>query len=177
MNIILLLFIGVSLSMDTFSLALSLGTFSIKRKDCVLFSLIVAIFHFCMPIVGAFLGASIQSFIVINPNKLLAVVLFFIALEMIIDLKNHKEGTYDFSVWNMILYAFSVSIDSLTIGVGLSGFTKSPFLGSVIFSFTSFIFTFVGLHLGSCCYKRIGKIANILGIIIIIALAILHLGK
>ena len=66
MNIFLLLLIGICLSMDTFSLSLSLGTFNIVKKKCILFSCLVAMFHFIMPLLGVILGNSIN----LSPSKI-----------------------------------------------------------------------------------------------------------
>ena len=49
MNIYILLLIGISLSMDSFSFALTIGTYYNNKKDFLLYSLIVGVFHFFMP--------------------------------------------------------------------------------------------------------------------------------
>ena len=50
------LIIGISLSMDAFSLALIYGTQSISKKNKIILSIIVGIYHFVMPLLGVFLG-------------------------------------------------------------------------------------------------------------------------
>lgn len=177
MNIWLIVLIGISLSMDTFSLSLSIGTFNIDKKTAFIFSSIVAIFHFIMPIIGQVLGTAIQSIIVVNPNKLLATVLFFICIEMIIDILDKKEHKYDLKLINMIVYAFSVSIDSLSIGIGMSGVLNNSYLSSVVFSLISFSFTIMGLAVGKYWYNKLGKLASFLGIAMVLVLAIIHLLK
>lgn len=177
MNIILILLVGISLSMDTFSLSLSLGTFDISRRKCVLFSLSVALFHFFMPLLGSLLGSSIEKMLVVNPNKLLFIIFTFIAIEMLVELLSKEEKNYDFSFLNMIIYAFSVSIDSLTVGIGLHSIIDYPILGAIIFSLTSFVFTFLGLTIGRYSYQKLGKVSKIIGLLIIISLAIIHLVK
>lgn len=177
MNILFLILIGISLSMDTFSLSLSLGTFEIKKRDCVLFSCVVGLFHFFMPLLGTLIGNSIQKFIIVNPNKLLAIILIFIAIEMLLDLKEKDDKDYDFRFINMLVYAFSVSIDSLTIGIGLSGITNNSVIASVIFMGISSLFTYTGLQLGNYSRRRLGKLANYIGIAIIVLLAIIQLFK
>ena len=177
MNIFLLLLIGISLSMDTFSLSLSLGTFKISRHKCILFSVIVGIFHFFMPLLGNVLGNSIDRFIVINPNRLLFIIFLFIAIEMLLQLLSKEEKKYDFSFLNMIIYAFSVSIDSLSVGVGLKAIVSFPIIGSIIFSIVSFLFTLIGLFIGKYYSEKLGKFAQITGFLIILILSIIHLLK
>ena len=177
MNIFLLLLIGISLSMDTFSLSLSLGTFNIAKKKSVLFSCVVGFFHFVMPMLGLALGTTIERFLIVNPDKLLFIIFLFIAIEMIVDLISKEEKKYDFSILNMIIYAFSVSIDSLTVGIGISKIVSFPILASLIFSFTSALFTMTGLLIGQYSCKKLGKISKIIGLTIIIILSIVHLLK
>ena len=177
MNIILLFLIGISLSMDTFSLALSLGTFNVTKKKCVLFSLIVGIFHFIMPIIGNFLGKSIDRFFIVDPDKLLFIIFLFIAIEMLVELCSKENKKYDFSFFNMIIYAFSVSIDSLTVGIGINNITMYPIMGSIIFSIISFSFTMLGMLIGRFSFKKLGHISKVVGFIIIFILAIFNLIK
>ena len=56
LKIITIFLIAVSLSMDAFSLALIYGTQGITKKDKVLLSLIVGIYHFIMPLIGVTIG-------------------------------------------------------------------------------------------------------------------------
>ena len=51
-QILYLFLIGISLSMDAFSLSLVYGLNKITKKDKLLLSIIVAIYHFIMPIIG-----------------------------------------------------------------------------------------------------------------------------
>ena len=177
MNIWLLIIIGFSLSMDTFSLALCLGTFNVNIKKGLFFSFIVGLFHFILPIIGNLLGNSLKAVISINPNKLLFIIFTFLAIEMLVDLLSKEDKTYNFSILNIFICAFSVSIDSLTVGLGLSDFTSVPIIGSVIFSIISFLFTYLGLITGKYSYKTLGKISKVIGLVIIIILATIHLIK
>ena len=56
--------IGVSLSMDTFSLSLSMGTLIKNKKFLTLFPFVVALFHFIMPLIGNKIGITT---ILVNP--------------------------------------------------------------------------------------------------------------
>ena len=56
MNIILIVIIAISLSMDAFSLALAYGTLQLPPKRIFLLTIIVGIYHFIMPIIGRLMG-------------------------------------------------------------------------------------------------------------------------
>lgn len=177
MNILLLFLIGISLSMDTFSLALSLGTYNIPKRKIFLFSSLVGIFHFIMPLLGIYLGSFLGSLLLVNPNKLLFIVFLFIAIEMLISLFSKEEKSFDLSFFSSLLLAFSVSIDSFTMGLVLDNITTSAVLPSFIFMLVSFVFTYVGLTIGKYSYEKLGTLSKIIGLIIIIILAITHFFK
>ena len=83
LKIITIFLIAVSLSMDAFSLALIYGTQGIAKKDKLLLSLIVGVYHFIMPLIGVIIGNLITSKILINTNILVGIILSLIAVEMI----------------------------------------------------------------------------------------------
>ena len=53
-------FTGIGLSMDAFSLSLSLGTTNPEKNIILKTALIVGLFHFIMPILGYFIGYSFK---------------------------------------------------------------------------------------------------------------------
>lgn len=178
MSIIISLFmIGVSLSMDTFSISLSLGTFIYSKKKTYFLSCLVGVMHFFMPLIGAFLGNKIITFLNINVNFLLGIILLIIGVEMLVDLIKEEEKNFSLSIFNMFLVAISVSLDSFSTGLGLSAITNNFILSGLIFSTCAASFTFLGLLIGKYSSNKIGFYANILGIILLFILGILHIFK
>ena len=49
-----------------------------------------------------------------------------------------KIGTF-------LIFGFSVSLDSFSVGLGISMITDYPLFGYFIFSLVSFLFTYIGL--------------------------------
>ena len=109
--------------MDAFSLALIYGTQSISKKDKILLSLIVGIYHFVMPLIGLNIGLFVTSKIIINTNILVGLILSLIAIEMIISSFKEKEEKFLLSIFGYLLFGLSVSIDSLTTGIGFPAIT------------------------------------------------------
>ena len=60
------LLIGISLSMDAFSLALVYGMTGMKNKEKLLLSLIVGVYHFIMPLIGLIFGTILNKINVIS---------------------------------------------------------------------------------------------------------------
>lgn len=163
--------------MDAFSLSLLYGTEGIKKKDKITLSTIVGIYHFIMPLLGLTIGSLITSKIIFNPNILIGIILSLISLEMIISSFKNKEDKFLTSLSGHLLFGLSVSIDSLTTGIGLSAITNSYILSVTIFSITSFIFTFLGLNLGNILNQKYGKISTIIGGTILLTLGIIYIFK
>ncbi len=170
-----IILIGIALSMDTFSLSLSVGMFNTPNKKALELSIIVGAFHFIMPFLGMLLGEKIVQIFELKSDILLGFVLILIAIEMIIDLIRHEENKFNLTFLGMILFAVGVSIDSFSLGIGLKAIVTNKILAMSIFSCCSFLFTFLGVIVGRYASKILGVYANIIGIIILFILGLIHL--
>lgn len=174
MNIILIIIIAVSLSMDAFSLSLAYGTLNLPYKKIFFLSLIVGIYHFFMPIFGRLVGNIIFHYIPIKPDIIVLIILSFIGLNMVIDTFKHEECDKIIDNKGMLLFGFAVSLDAFSVGISLSNITTKYLLSSVIFSACSFLFTYIGLLLGSKISKIIGSLATIIGGFFLILIGIVY---
>lgn len=130
-----------------------------------------------MPLLGLTIGSFITSKIIFNPNILVGIILSLISIEMIISSFKEQEDKFLTSMLGYILFGLSVSIDSLTTGIGLSAITNSYILSVTIFSIISFIFTFLGLNLGNILNQKYGKASTIIGGTILLILGIIYIFK
>lgn len=175
MSIWVIFIIGISLSMDAFSLALAYGTLDLKEKDMNMLSSIVGVYHFFMPLLGGFMGSIILSILPIDPNIIVFIVLSFIGAQMLIESFKEQESVKKMNRLEMILFGLAVSIDSFSVGIGLKMLTSSYLLCSSLFAFTSFLFTFLGLHLGKKVHQKLGKISTMIGGVVLILLGIVYI--
>ena len=130
-----------------------------------------------MPLIGLTLGLYVTSKVIINTNILVGIILSLIALEMIISSFKNKEEKFLLSIPGYLLFGLSVSIDSLTTGIGLPAITDKYILSASVFSVTSLLFTFLGLNLGNILNKKYGKISTIIGGIILLVIGLLYILK
>ena len=149
MKIITIILIAISLSMDAFSLALIYGTQGINKKHKVLLSIIVGIYHFVMPVIGLLIGTYIEKKIAFSPDIIVGIILSLIAIEMIISSTKEQKEKFLVSIPGYLIFGLSVSIDSLTTGIGLPAITNNYLQAALTFSLTSLIFTYIGLNLGN----------------------------
>ena len=171
-----ILLIGISLSMDAFSLALVYGMIGMGNKKKIILSIIVGLYHFIMPLIGLTLGTFIDNISFINLHIIASIILIYIGIDLIIS--NFKEEeTLSTSKTGLLMFGLSVSIDSLTVGIGLKAITNSYFLSSIVFSTCSIVFTYLGLILGNIIGNKIGTYSKIVGGIILIIIAIIMFVK
>ena len=171
---ILIFIIAISLSMDAFSLALAYGTISLTKKEINLLSIIVGLYHFFMPILGMLLGRFITSIVHIGGDLIVLLIFSIIGINMIIESFKKESNINKMKLGEMILFGLAVSIDSFSIGIGINNISDNFLVCSLIFSITSFIFTYVGLLIGNKLNKLIGKISTVIGGISLIVLGIMY---
>lgn len=167
------LIIGISLSMDAFSLSLLYGTLGMSKKEKILLSIIVGIYHFVMPLLGLSFGNAISSFIPYSLNIIVGIIFIVIGLEMIISSIKDKDKIYLINFTGFLLFGFSVSLDSFTTGIGLKLVNNNFLEVGTTFLLVSSFFTFLGLNIGSFLHKKVGFYATIIGGIVLMILGVL----
>ena len=168
--------IGVALSMDAFSIALSIGTTHLSKNRFILIPLVVSIMHFVMPLFGLFLGNQILSVININPKIIMTIILLYLAFLMYKDRNNDKVTKIN-SLLSIFLYALSVSLDSFSVGIGLKALTDKIIIPPIIFSLCAGTITYMGLILGKYSQKVWKEKASLIGIILLISISIVNICK
>ena len=175
MNIILIFIIGISLSMDTFSLALAYGTLSFKKREMLSLALSVGLFHFFMTIIGFVVGSNIVNLIKVDESIIVFIVFLFIGVNMIIESFGKKESVRVLNIREIFSFAFAVSIDSFSVGIGLDVLTNNILVASLVFCLISFLFTYIGLMIGTKIGNIFGKLSTVIGGFTLIILAILYI--
>lgn len=168
--------IGVALSMDAFSIALSIGTTHLSKNRFILIPIVVSIMHFVMPLIGLFLGNQILSIININPKIIMTIILLYLAFLMYKDRNNDKVTKIN-SLLSIFLYAISVSLDSFSVGIGLKALTDKIIIPPIIFSLCAGTITYMGLILGKYSQKVWKEKASLIGIILLILISIVNICK
>ena len=168
MNNILIYFVmAIGLSMDAFSLALAYGTTKIPINKKVLLSITVGIFHFFMPKLGALIGTELLLNYIAKANYLVGIIFLILAIEMLLSRKEEKTGSIT-NMISIILFSFTVSIDSFSVGIALSLTTTDINSPCIIFALISTLFTFLGVELGSKIAYKFENKAEYIGIIILL---------
>lgn len=166
-------FIGLSLSMDTFSLSLSIGTTSPSNRQIIKTSFVVGIFHFIMPLLGSTIG-SLFSATIIKTNYITFTIFIILALQMYLN-KNQEEKSTILNLFSIFLLAISVSLDSFSVGIAFGITKESTIISGLIFAYVSSVFTYLGLKLGKKLAKKYQEKTVYIGIIIMVLIAFKYL--
>ena len=167
-------FIALGLSMDAFSLALAYGTTKINVRKKIILSLTVGIFHYIMPHLGVLLGTELLLNYIAKANYLVGIIFLILAIEMFISRNDEKKGSIT-NLLSIIIFAFTVSIDSFSVGIALSLTSKTIVTACFIFALTSMSFTFLGINIGNKIATKFEKKSEYIGIIILILLGLKYL--
>ena len=172
MSSLIYFFTGIGLSMDAFALSLSLGTTNPTNITIIKTSIIVGLFHFIMPLLGYFLGYAFK-YRIPNINIITFVLFLILAIEMYKS--KDEQKTSILNNITILLIAFSVSIDSFTIGIAFGLNNEYILISSIIFSFVSALFTYLGLTFGKKLKTKYKTLSTYLGIILLLLVAIKYL--
>ena len=177
-----LILLAIGLSMDVFSVAciVGFGLRGIKREQVLKIASSFGVFHVIMPILGWFAGAAFIDLISGYDHWVAFFLLAFVGGRMFYNsIKNSKEDEPDTNKIlenpSLLLFSLAVSIDSIAIGLSFS-LERVPILyPAVVIGFTAFVFTFLGIIIGSRVGTKAGRWAELIGgtILIIIGIRVL----
>lgn len=175
MSLFVIFILAVGLSMDAFSLSMIYGTLDLKNSMRKLMSIMVGIFHFFMPILGYQIGELILKVIKVDPEILVGVIFIILGIEMLISLKKDEKIKILTGLLPVVFFAFTVSIDSFSIGISFGVVNSSILIPCIIFSLTSAIFTYLGVMMGKKLSDKFGNVSTLIGSIILLVLGIYYL--
>lgn len=173
LNYFIVLAIAVSLSMDAFSLALSIGTLKLSNKINLFLATLVGVFHFIMPTLGTVLGGVFYSKVHTDLHAISAAIFMYIAIMMFKDYKKEDE-VFKLSFVGSLMFALGVSLDSLGVGFTMQIDMIDRLKSFLVFTLCSGTFTFLGLKMGSAIKTAIGNYSVLLGSVIMTILSILN---
>lgn len=148
--------LAFALSADAFSFSLGLGMAGVNRRQIILISMTVLIFHIIMPLIGSFVGGVFGTVLGQQATLIGALVLIFLGFRMIwAGLNNREEKLSRYiltSTYGIILLGATVSLDALSVGFSLGTQKVALGLPVVVIGVIAGAMTFLGLGFG----KRIG---------------------
>lgn len=152
MNIIDIILIAISLSLDALSVSICKGLTinNNKFKKCLLIALFFGLFQAIMPLIGYNLGSIINNYISIIDHWISFIILSIIGFKMIKD-AIIKEDNYDnqLDIKTLLLLSIATSIDALVVGITLPILNVNLLLSISIIGLITFTLCFIGSYLSS----------------------------
>lgn len=172
MEILSMILVAISLSMDAFSLALAYGTLGLENKLSFRIAFSVGVFHFFMPLLGMSVKYYLVKYSGMSLHFITSVIYFYLGIMLLLESKEDRKVSKIGSFKDIILFSIAVSLDSLSVGIAQQ---KSTILGPIFYALFSFFFTTLGLKMGKKLNYLFGKTATIIGGIFFLLLALFHL--
>ena len=184
MDIIQLLILAVSLSMDAFAVAICKGLAfgRIRLRQALVVGLYFGVFQAAMPTIGYFLGMGFRQYIESFDHWIAFGLLAFLGVRMIIEAVRGGEEAVSSSLDIRVktLLAIATSIDALAAGISLSVLdasigTAALFIGIITFSL-SVAAVYIGGYIGAK-FKKPAELAGGAALVLLgIKVLIDHLG-
>ncbi len=164
--------IAIAVGMDAFSVSLSIGLMRIRLRKVLFFILLVGSFHVLMPTFGVTLGEFISDRLGVIANIISGWLLIMIGVQMIIATILDKEISKHIHYSGLTLLAFTVSLDSFSVGLsmGMGGVTQ--FIAILLIGLTSTLLATFGIILSRNGINLFGRYSEAIGGIILMVLGI-----
>ena len=167
-NVIISVWIlAFALSMDAFSVSLSIGMQEIRLKKIAFIGLVIGLFHMVLPFIGIILGHYISENVTFITELTGGFILVFIGSHMFINALQNKSRGVSIQGWKIWLVALFVSIDSFPAGLSVGFMAINPLLILMTFGICSILFSWIGMVIGSKVHAKTGKYSEMLGGVIL----------
>jgi putative Mn2+ efflux pump MntP len=176
-SLLSILLIAIGLSADCFAIALSGGVsqknHSWPRRLRVAFSF--GVFQALMPVIGWLAGISVVQFISNFDHWVAFALLAIVGGKMLWESfraeKGEEKETDITKGWMLVMLSVATSVDALAVGLSFAFLNVNIGLASGIIGAVAFVITMIGFVIAKRASKIIGKRAETLGGLILLAIA------
>ena len=172
-----ILLIAVALGMDAFSLCVGIGMKGIRLLHVARISAAIAAFHVVMPLVGLFMGQYVSALLGGVATMIGGGLLVLLGGHMIYNsLRGGDAPSFNTgSLFGLLAFALSVSVDSLSVGVSLGMFATDLALTVLLFGTMGGLLSVLGLLIGRRVGQLTGEYGEALGGAVLLVFGILFL--
>lgn len=163
-ELVALSMMAFALGMDAFSVALGMGLFRLRFKQIFYIGVTIGVFHIVMPLLGIFAGRFLSHQFGGIASYIGGALLLLLGMQMIVtSFKKESDSFVSPMGIGLIFFAFSVSLDSFSVGLSLGIYGARTLLTILLFGFFSMILTWIGLMLGRHFQQWLGAYSEALG--------------
>lgn len=168
---------AVALGMDAFSLGIGIGLKGIRRFDVLRLSAIIALFHVLMPLGGMVMGQYVGELLGGIATSAAGALLLLLGGHMVYSsLRGEAVDSIDHrSALGTLVFSFSVSIDSFSVGVSLGMFASHMFVTVLMFGAAGGLMSVLGLMLGRHVSRSLGGYGEAFGGVILFGFGLIFI--
>ncbi|HYK73665.1 MAG TPA: manganese efflux pump MntP family protein [Pseudoneobacillus sp.] len=170
-ELLTLVLMAFALGMDAFSVGLGMGMFKLRLRQIFKIGITIGFFHVWMPLLGMIAGKFLSDQFGTIATYIGGGLLIVLGVQMILSsLKSEAEGSIITPVgFGLLVFAFSVSLDSFSVGLTLGIYGAKTALVLICFGVAATILTWSGLLIGRKVQNWLGKYSEVLGGSILLA--------
>ena len=177
MQAVEIILVALALSVDAFAVSLAAAASGRMNgsKSAFRLSFHFGLFQFLMPVIGWAAGATLAPLIASFDHWVAFVLLTVVGLHMLRSAQNPRGmRRRDDPSRGLALLTLStaVSIDALAVGLSLAMLRIEIWGPSVVIGLVAAAMSWIGVSLGSKLHARLGRIAECVGGVILIAIAV-----
>ncbi|WP_028784116.1 manganese efflux pump MntP family protein [Thalassobacillus devorans] len=162
-EVVSLSILAFALGLDAFSVSLGMGMQRMRLKRIFFLGLLVGIFHMIMPFIGIIIGQLVSAPLNHMTMLLGGMLLIGIGAHMFFSsFREDKKPQSPIGI-GVILFAFSVSVDSFSAGLSLGLSGVGVLMAVLLFGFMSMSLTWTGFLLGRKAKGLLGVYSELLG--------------
>ncbi|MCM3741473.1 manganese efflux pump MntP family protein [Oceanobacillus luteolus] len=163
-ELLVLIFMAQALALDAFSVCLGLGMQQLRLKRILWISLIIGAFHIIMPFIGILLGKMASAPFESYAQLISSMLLIFIGAQMFFSAFTEEKKMLIQPIGiGLLILAFTVSMDSFTVGFGLGLAGVKVVLALILFGLSSAFLSGLALLIGRHVQGVLGRYSELLG--------------
>jgi putative Mn2+ efflux pump MntP len=171
----LILFV-LPLGLDTFAVSAALGMRGVPSRQRLRVSLVMAGFEMAMPLVGLLLGRALAHLVGGAADDVAIGVLVLVGAWMLLHEDDEADRVGELAnIHGLVLLALgiSISLDELAVGFTIGLLHLSPWRAVVLIGAQAFVFSQVGLRLGTRLSETVRERAEQVAGLALLGLALL----
>ena len=173
MDILIILLIACGLAVDSFAVSVSAGIAKrkIMQKFAIKIALLFGFAQFLMPVLGWWLGQSVEIYITMFDHWIAAFLLFYVGGKMIISASEH-EKRQSFGNKDLIILSIATSIDAFAVGISFGLLNVEILIPAIIIGTVTFMLSYAGVAIGKSMKHINTKYIIIAGGLVLFAIGI-----
>ncbi|CAG9606686.1 manganese efflux pump MntP [Pseudoneobacillus rhizosphaerae] len=169
-ELLTLILMAFALGMDAFSVGLGMGMFNLRLRQIFKIGITIGIFHVWMPLLGMIAGKFLSNQFGTIATYIGGGLLLVLGVQMIWSSFKKEDSSVITPVgFGLMVFAFSVSLDSFSVGLTLGIYQAKTVLVLMCFGVAATILTWCGLLVGRKVQNFIGPYSEALGGSILLA--------